>query len=183
MPDVSKVVLGNETLIDLTADTVSAATLIEGETAHDAGGAAITGTAQPRTWDAVAFVCGTGTRSGSSSFGVLSRRLWGADPAYFSDPMYDATDDLMALPCLKAGIYNVTVFARGSNNSKANFRVTKNGTTEFSISSAPNTGTLDAQSVTLAVGDVLSFTARNANSSSSSTYALSAYIYYPEEQA
>lgn len=40
---VSKVVLGNETLVDLTSDTVSENTLLEGATAHAANGEQITG--------------------------------------------------------------------------------------------------------------------------------------------
>lgn len=40
----SKVIYGDEVLIDLTADTVTADTLAEGVTAHDAAGNAITGT-------------------------------------------------------------------------------------------------------------------------------------------
>ena len=40
----NKVVLGSETLIDLTADTVAADKLLSGYTAHDASGATITGT-------------------------------------------------------------------------------------------------------------------------------------------
>lgn len=46
---VSKVVLGSETLIDLTADTITAAQLAYGVTAHDKSGAPITGT---NTYDA-----------------------------------------------------------------------------------------------------------------------------------
>lgn len=41
---VNKVILGNETLLDLTGDTVTAANLAQGVTAHDASGAAIVGT-------------------------------------------------------------------------------------------------------------------------------------------
>lgn len=41
---INKVVFGNTTLIDLTADTITAADLAEGVTAHDASGATITGT-------------------------------------------------------------------------------------------------------------------------------------------
>lgn len=41
---VNKVQYGNSTLIDLTGDTVTAATLLQGYTAHDASGAAIVGT-------------------------------------------------------------------------------------------------------------------------------------------
>lgn len=40
---VNKVVLGNETLIDLTADTVSAAKVIGGYTTHDKSGNIISG--------------------------------------------------------------------------------------------------------------------------------------------
>ena len=47
---VNKVVFGNETLIDLTADTVTAADLASGVTAHDASGAAITGTLEPNAY-------------------------------------------------------------------------------------------------------------------------------------
>lgn len=40
----NKIIFGGETLIDLTADTVTAATLAKGVTAHDKSGAIITGT-------------------------------------------------------------------------------------------------------------------------------------------
>ena len=42
---VSKVIYGSSTLIDLTSDTVTAAKLFSGTTAHAADGTAITGTA------------------------------------------------------------------------------------------------------------------------------------------
>lgn len=42
---INKVVLGSETLLDLTSDTVTPSTLMQGYTAHDASGAAIVGTA------------------------------------------------------------------------------------------------------------------------------------------
>ena len=41
---VNKVVLGSSTLIDLTADTVTADTLMQGYTAHAADGSTIVGT-------------------------------------------------------------------------------------------------------------------------------------------
>lgn len=41
---INKVVLGDETLIDLTSDTVTASSLLEGVTAHDKSGELITGT-------------------------------------------------------------------------------------------------------------------------------------------
>jgi len=40
---ISKVVFGGTTLIDLTADTVAAETLVHGMTAHKADGNAVTG--------------------------------------------------------------------------------------------------------------------------------------------
>lgn len=41
---INKVIYGNNTLIDLTADTVTASTLLKDVTAHDKSGASITGT-------------------------------------------------------------------------------------------------------------------------------------------
>lgn len=43
-PYKNKIVYGNQTLIDLTSDTVSADKLLSGYTAHDKSGAPITGT-------------------------------------------------------------------------------------------------------------------------------------------
>lgn len=43
MPDTNKVILGDEVLIDLTSDTVSADNMLQGTTAHDASGRSITG--------------------------------------------------------------------------------------------------------------------------------------------
>lgn len=54
----NKIIYGGNTLIDLTADTVTAADLAEGITAHDASGATITGTStkDSDTSDATAAV-------------------------------------------------------------------------------------------------------------------------------
>ena len=50
MPNINKVVFGNQTIIDLTTDTLAnASQLLEGVTAHDRSGAVITGTC---TYDA-----------------------------------------------------------------------------------------------------------------------------------
>lgn len=40
---INKVIYGNDTLIDLTADTITASDLLSGKTAHDKSGATITG--------------------------------------------------------------------------------------------------------------------------------------------
>ena len=44
---INKVVYGNQTLVDLTSDTVTPEKLMSGETAHNAAGGQITGTASP----------------------------------------------------------------------------------------------------------------------------------------
>lgn len=43
---ISKVVYGNQTLIDLTSDTVTASKMYKGTKAHGADGTVITGTAE-----------------------------------------------------------------------------------------------------------------------------------------
>lgn len=55
---INKVVFGNQTLIDLTADTITPTDLQSGVTAHDASGAAIVGTStkDSDTSDATALV-------------------------------------------------------------------------------------------------------------------------------
>lgn len=58
----NKVVYGGETLIDLTADTVTANTLLQGSTAHDKSGAVISGAVQFITYY-------TGTTDPSASLG------------------------------------------------------------------------------------------------------------------
>lgn len=47
--NINKVIYGNQTLIDLTNDSVTPQTLLEGETAHDRSGAQITGSAVVNT--------------------------------------------------------------------------------------------------------------------------------------
>lgn len=56
--NISKVIYGGETLIDLTGDTITADTLLRGNTAHDKSGASITGTCtyDSDTTDATAAV-------------------------------------------------------------------------------------------------------------------------------
>jgi hypothetical protein len=46
-PYVNKVVYGNDTLLDLTGDTVTAGDMLSGVTAHDRSGAPITGNLEP----------------------------------------------------------------------------------------------------------------------------------------
>jgi len=77
---INKVVFGNNTLIDLTSDTVTADKLAQGITAHDKSGSAITGTMKSDIADALTS-CGftivsdeivTGTRTNGNSGQVFS---------------------------------------------------------------------------------------------------------------
>lgn len=130
-----------------------------------------------KNWDAVAFICGNGSARNSASYTVLNRKLWGADPDYFDDPVQiGSSEPAISLICKQAGTYHYSYFARGSNNSNANFRVVKNGTTYETISGAPNAGTDGGNTITLAVGDVVNITARNA-SNSTAAYSFSLYMF------
>lgn len=53
------IIVGNETLIDLRADTVAADKLLSGYTAHDKSGAGITGTLTPVQTGTVSFTATT----------------------------------------------------------------------------------------------------------------------------
>lgn len=98
-PYTNKVVFGDETLIDLTNDTVSAESLAEGETAHDASGNTIVGTASVTTKPTVddsgkVWTAGQdGTASWQqveSSSGILLVRITvNGDESYSADKTYD----------------------------------------------------------------------------------------------
>lgn len=58
---INKVVYYGSTLIDLTADTVSATTMLQGSTAHDSGGNVINGMIQTRTSQDIIIANGLAT--------------------------------------------------------------------------------------------------------------------------
>lgn len=84
----AKVILGGETIIDLTEDTVTAGALLSGVTAHDKTGAVITGTlfgigslwATTDSTEDPATVLGFGTWSkispGALTWGQLEDTTW-----------------------------------------------------------------------------------------------------------
>lgn len=75
-PYVNKVIYGNQTLIDLTDDTVSPSSLKLGSTAHDASGAQITGTADDAPKRTLAYIFDS-----SDSYAV-------SDYVYYEDKLY-----------------------------------------------------------------------------------------------
>lgn len=81
-PYVNKVVFGNDTLVDLTEDSVTANTLLEGETAHSASGAPVTGTAKQGhiIWNAI-----------KTALSPQRLKLWFADAKVTDDSTEQAT--------------------------------------------------------------------------------------------
>ena len=75
-PYVNKVIYGDQTLIDLTDDTVSPSSLKLGSTAHDASGAQITGTADDAPKRTLAYIFDS-----SDSYAV-------SDYVYYEDKLY-----------------------------------------------------------------------------------------------
>lgn len=69
---VNKVVYDGNTLIDLTADTVTAEALAEGETAHDASGKAITGTMTAVQYGKAQSLSDTQKEQARSNIGAIS---------------------------------------------------------------------------------------------------------------
>ena len=65
---ISKVIFGNDTVIDLTSDTVAADKLLLGYTAHDASGAVITGTAEPGDDTSDADALASDIQSGKTAY-------------------------------------------------------------------------------------------------------------------
>lgn len=80
---VNRVIVNNETILDLTGDTVTAAKLMEGYTAHDKSGALITGTASGSKPELVyAGTIDANTTSTSATLlatRTISKDLWTKD--------------------------------------------------------------------------------------------------------
>ena len=77
----NKVVYAGQTVIDLTGDTVTAATMLSGTTAHDRSGTQITGTYTPPASGATVK---TTTATPSSSSTTISFTGLSAEPKMFS---------------------------------------------------------------------------------------------------
>lgn len=130
---VNQVIYGDETLIDLTNDTVTAETLAEGVTAHDASGEQITGKMRSNT-DAVLYTEQTLTEEqqaqarenigAAESFGTLQLERGGTGRNFASVPPYAivrATSNTTNYPYL---YYQTT-------NNGALYATSENGAPKF----------------------------------------------------
>lgn len=86
----SKIVFADDTLFDLTADTVTPETLLKGTTAHNAAGELITGVYEPMT---IKQYTGTLLASGwaADSYGYQAQTITitGLEASYDVDPQWD----------------------------------------------------------------------------------------------
>lgn len=95
----NKVIVNNQTILDLTADTVTAATLKKGVTAHDASGAQITGTMEEastsETWVLNNTVdCGQfGVEGMATNFISNSQRFIGLFSRELGELIYSQDED------------------------------------------------------------------------------------------
>lgn len=91
---INKVIVGKETKLDLTADTVTPNTLAEGITAHDKSGAPIVGTSTNpsvsfRRTDGAIKIWGYGTMTSSGGWGQQTTSLIAfAGDKYYKSAMY-----------------------------------------------------------------------------------------------
>lgn len=72
---VNKVIYGDEVLIDLTADTVTAASLLKGVTAHRADGSTIIGVMTAKMDDDPDYVLANGFKSGTKTYSNNGRTI------------------------------------------------------------------------------------------------------------
>lgn len=110
--DVNKVVYGNETLIDLSGDSVTPGTLLQGATAHNAAGVAISGSVDLSTKQDK--ITASGILKGNGSGGV-SAAVAGTDYPTVSS-VTAKQDKITATGILKgAGSGSVSAATAGSD--------------------------------------------------------------------
>ena len=181
---VSKVVLGDETLIDLTSDTVSEDTLLEGTTAHGANGEEVIG-------GVVVTPMYTGTKAAIEEAIALGKIPEDAvvnitddeETSSFQTQIDEINSSLKFLPDYENAInpfssnitsdttytapYNGIFLVRwwvngGSNSCYASINGNK-------VAETPNTGgSIDP--IIVSKGDVINFTISNANISNASMF-------------
>ena len=86
----SKIVYAGDTLLDLTADTVTPQTLLKGETAHNAAGELITGVYEPMTIKQyTGTLLSTGWAADSYGYQAQTITITGLQASYDVDPQWD----------------------------------------------------------------------------------------------
>lgn len=137
-PYVNKVVFGNDTLVDLTEDSVTASNLLEGETAHNAAGAPVTGTAKQGhiIWNAI-----------KTALSPQRLKLWFADAKVTDDSTEQATkvevvqliDDESELTNAPDGVYQGDYEDAPEDILNASMVAYKDGSVEDALDITDNT--------------------------------------------
>lgn len=93
--NINKVIFGNQTLIDLTGDTVSPDKLLKGQTAHDKSGAVITGTC-PFDVDSTDATVGVAEMLEGKTAYARGAKITGTMPnnGSFSEEIRDVNDEI-----------------------------------------------------------------------------------------
>lgn len=87
---VNKVALNGEVKLDLTADTVTPETLLNGKTAHNAAGELITGVYEPMTIKQyTGTLLSTGWAADSYGYQAQTITITGLQASYDVDPQWD----------------------------------------------------------------------------------------------
>lgn len=86
----SKIVYAGDTLLDLTADTVTPETLLKGKTAHNAAGELITGVYEPMNIKQyTGTLLASGWAADSHGYQAQTITITGLKAAYDVDPQWD----------------------------------------------------------------------------------------------
>ena len=95
--DVNKVIYGDQTLIDLTNDTVTADKIVEGYTAHSASGRSITGTLSDATQNSHGLMSAEDKAKldGLSSYSFDTKPTENSNNLVTSGTVYSSLDDII----------------------------------------------------------------------------------------
>lgn len=119
----SKIVFAGETLIDLTADTVTPETLLKGATAHNAAGELITGTYEPMAvTQYTATLLASGWSEDSHGYQAQTITIAGLVASYDVDPQWDVVlsgTDPDADAALLEGFALIHNYVTGANSLTA----------------------------------------------------------------
>lgn len=144
----NKVIYNNNTLIDLTSDTVTADKLMQGYTAHDASGALITGTATGGGGSSVQIGTGSGTAGTSNT--LTFTNLAGEPTSYAV--FYGGTINTSSTVIVAGLAYDGTnIHGQGITNTN-NAQVSYLDDTYFTASYSSGTLTITASNCVFSIG-------------------------------